>query len=550
MSAPVEEAGSEPTPPSDSAPPHGDSAPPTPWWRRHRRVLLAAIGGLVAALATPPIDFYWCMPVGLALLAAAIRDAPGGWRGFGLGALWGTTGGLVAMRFVPSVITLFTNLGAPVAWLAHLLLSAAQSLHWALGMGAAVVLMRRWQLPRWWAFPAGVWLALLLPGLFVWSPAGLMSPWPVLLQSAEWVGERGVSALLAWVACLMALALEGWRREGISKRAAVVPAAVAALALAAMVVHGKLSMARYGAGEQRVRIGLVQGAVHPKRRWQREQWPFIMRELRNQTIAAQAQHVELTVWPEAAYPYPLLHDTTRMPGGRQALLGGGVVGPVLFGFIARAPIKRNRDGSVEHNRYNSATIIDKHHKLQPSYDKMELLLFGEAVPLANELPWLRRMFQRSGGLIPGNSIRALSVSRDDGPALRIAVMNCYEDTLPGLGRRLFGQVQPNLLVNITNDAWFVGTEEPTLHLRLAAMRSIELRRDTVRSVNLGVAGWIDASGRVRARSSSDAPSFAVVEPSLRSTPATVYARYGETPMLLFFVLSGVALGWRQQRRAA
>lgn len=552
MSDPAEADPEPATSSGATATPDDSDIPPSPWWRHHRRVLLAAAGGAVAALATPPIDLFPCMPLGLALLAAAIRDAPSGWRGFGLGALWGTTGGLVAMRFVPSVITLFTDLGTPVAWLAHILLSAAQSLHWALGMGVAVLLMRHWHMPRLWAFPLGVWLALLMPGLFVWSPAGLMSPWPVLLQSASWIGERGVSALLASVACLLAMAIEQARRHGWRTRAAALPGALSLLIIAAMLLHGQLSMARYGDGEQRVRIALVQGAVHPKRRWQREQWPHILRELRAQTAAAEAQQVELTVWPEAAYPYPLLHDATRMPAGRRGVLGSGVVGPVLFGFLARAPIQRNADGSVERNSYNAATIIDRHRILQPSYDKMELLLFGEAVPLADELPWLRRMFQRSGGLIPGNDIRALRVPRDgvprDGvPSLQIAVMNCYEDTIPGLGRRLFGQVQPNLLVNVTNDAWFVGTEEPELHLRLAVMRSIELRRDTVRSVNLGVAGWIDAAGRVRLRASDDKPSFVIAEPTLRNAPATVYARYGETPMLFLFVLSGVALRFRRRR---
>jgi apolipoprotein N-acyltransferase len=150
------------------------------------------------------------------------------------------------------------------------------------------------------------------------------------------------------------------------------------------------------------------------------------------------------------------------------------------------------------------------------------------------------MFQRSGGLIPGAELRALTTKLASGVELRIGVLNCYEDTLPDLGRRIARELNPNLLVNVTNDAWFIGTAEPELHLRLSVMRSIELRRDLVRSVNLGVTAWIDARGQIRAQQASSKPSALIVQPQWRSTPATVYARFGDLPLLL--LLAAAACG--------
>jgi apolipoprotein N-acyltransferase len=280
-------------------------------------------------------------------------------------------------------------------------------------------------------------------------------------------------------------------------------------------------------------------------------------QLKQQTAEAEAAGAELSVWPEAAYPYPLPHSKRMSPRGPRRILGRpirdgssvkAVKGPIVFGLITMAKPERLPDGRSVRNRYNSATLLTPDGKLSAPYDKMELLWFGETVPLGRQIPWLRRQFQRSGGLVPGEEIRGLKLPRDEGAALNMAVLNCYEDTLPALGRELFAALEPNLLVNVTNDAWFIGTVEPELHMRLSVMRSIELRRDMVRAVNLGVSGWIDASGKVRLRSDSAEPGFVMATPTLRSGPPTVYARFGDVPMWLLLVAASAALVVRERRQ--
>ncbi|HZO12369.1 MAG TPA: apolipoprotein N-acyltransferase [Polyangiaceae bacterium] len=517
---------------------------------RHRSALLAAGGGAVSALATPPTDLYPCMIVGLAMLAFAMRDSPRFRHGFLIGWLWGAVGQLVGMRFVPSVITLFTDLGVAAALLAHLLLSAAQSLHWALGIGAAVALRRRVGAPLELAFAAGMLIAVSLPSIFVWTPAGLLSPWPVLVQSAELIGERGTSVLFAVIAALCVRGIDDVRRHGATRRvtrSGLLAFGGAAALLVAMLAHGAWAMSRFHAGEHEARIALIHGAVDPRARWEGKNWSKILSELRRQTAFAEAGGVELSVWPEAAYPYALPHGAKVAPRGQRGLLGGTVQGPILFGLIMTERPERLPDGAWHRDSYNSASIVMPDGTLQPSYDKMELLWFGETVPLGEQIPWLKRTFQRSGGLIRGTELRGLTVERDGKEPLRMAVLNCYEDTLPTLGRRMLRELQPNLLVNVTNDAWFIGTAEPELHARLGAMRSIELRRDLVRAVNLGVSGWIDAAGRVQARSASGEPDWMLVTPTLRNDPPTIYARAGDIPMWTALLLGVGACAWNRRR---
>ncbi|HZF53678.1 MAG TPA: apolipoprotein N-acyltransferase [Polyangiaceae bacterium] len=525
--------------------------------RRFEALLIAVTGGVVFALSSPPTDLYPAVVIGLAMLAYAVADAPSFWRAFGRGAAWATAAGVVGLRFVPAVIQRFTPLGPAPSYLALVLLSAAQSLAWALCAGLTALFLRRARAPFEIAFAAGTLVAVMIPSVFAWTPAGLVSPWPSFLQLADLIGERGVSVLFAVAAALLArsvLALRG-RSPGSSallpdatpapklSKAALYPALGAAALFAALAVHGSLrmaSIARAAPGLPSVRVGLISQAVGPEERWDRANHAWILRRLRDLTKSAEARGAELTIWPEAAYPYPLEHGARRTPHDNRAVVGKGVRGPVLIGLITLAR-PAMVDGALEQNSYNSAAVVKPDGTLSPSYDKLELLWFGEMVPGGAYLPWLRRIFQKSGGLIPGTEPRSLTLDRGASPAVRAGVLNCYEDTLAGVGRRIALSLRPNLLVNVTNDAWFTGTAEPELHARLAVMRAIELRLDLVRAVNRGVASWVDATGEVRSRDERSEPFVMMAEPRLRDAPLTFYARRGDAPLwvllswgLLFF----------------
>lgn len=522
--------------------------------------LLALLGGVLFALTSPPTDLYPAVLLGLALLAASTTlDAPTPWRAFGRGAAWGTAAGLVGLRFVPAVIQRFTPLGTALSLLALLLLAAAQSLIWALGAALTDLLHRRARIPFEIAFAAGVFLAVSLPALFVWSPAGLLSPWPALVQLADLVGERGVSALLALGAALLAragLALAGRTPEGSPLDApartprALRPALLAVALLAALFLHGTLRIRQIqtaSAALPAVRVGLVDQVVPPLERWDPKNNGSILAGLRELSRKSEDAGAALTIWPEAAYPYSVDHEARTAPTGAWAIVGRRVRGPILAGLITRDTAIMVAPGQLEQNSFNSAMLVFPDGAMSAPADKLQLLWFGEMVPGGAYFPWLRRLFQKSGGLLPGTEPRALVLPRADAPALRMAVLNCYEDTLAPVGRTLVNELAPNLLVNITNDAWFHGTAESELHARLAAMRAIELRLDLVRAVNLGVASWIDAAGVVRARYAGAEPEVLMATPALREGARTPYARLGDTPLRLLFAAAIAFFVWRARR---
>jgi apolipoprotein N-acyltransferase len=130
--------------------------------------------------------------------------------------------------------------------------------------------------------------------------------------------------------------------------------------------------------------------------------------------------------------------------------------------------------------------------------------------------------------------------------VRASVLNCFEDMLPAAGREAM-EGSPNLLVNITNDAWFAGSQESEFHLRFAILRTVEQRRDLVRAVNLGPTSWVDATGRVRARYDDTLPGSLIVEPALIDGARTPFGRWGEWPLVVLLA-AALATAWLRTKR--
>ena len=485
-----------------------------------RRALVAAgLSGAIFAATSPPFDFTPGIFLGLALFAWSLSATR---RPFLAGFLFGLSANLVALRFVPEVVTRFTPLPWIAAALALILLSAAQALPWAIGAWLAAKIPR---CPGFMRFGVAIYIGCWLPAIFPWTPAGGLAQWPVLLQIADVVGERGVSFVVA-VAC--ALAVERpWR-----KKVSIAIGIVVGLTLFG-VMRGVQIQARRAAAP-RVKIALVQPSFDASDRWDEARATMMIERLTQLTKSAESRGAELTVWPESAYPFTLAHGTRRSPLGPRAVMQGGVHGPILTGaYLAGAP------GA---GGYNSAMLVAPDASIATPYDKNHLLWFGETVPLAEQLPFIKKAFARGTGLEPGHGQVLLS----SGP-IHAAVLNCYEDTLPIAGREAM-TVSPNLLVNITNDAWFAGSAEGELHLRLSVLRAIETRRDLVRAVNRGPTSFVDATGRVLARYSDPLPASLAVEAVLLEDGPTLYARFGEWPLALMLALSIAVQSRRGQKK--
>jgi apolipoprotein N-acyltransferase len=134
----------------------------------------------------------------------------------------------------------------------------------------------------------------------------------------------------------------------------------------------------------------------------------------------------------------------------------------------------------------------------------------------------------------------------DTPVGKVGTLICFEDTNGNLTRR-FVKGGARLLVNLTNDGWFLRTAGPETHLANAVFRAVENRTPLLRCTNTGVSCLVDPHGRVDRRIEAHRQGFAVHPVPVRNAPATFYARHGDW---IVWLVSGVSLSAAIRRRHA
>jgi apolipoprotein N-acyltransferase len=155
------------------------------------------------------------------------------------------------------------------------------------------------------------------------------------------------------------------------------------------------------------------------------------------------------------------------------------------------------------------------------YHKQVLLAFGEYIPFSGLLGLLPGM-PFVEGFTAGDGPRTLDLPGGE----RIAPLICYEDLMPELSRSFVREKKTNLLVNLTNDAWYGKTVAPWQHARLAQWRAIETRRSLLRVTNTGVTTFINAKGEM-------VEALPIFTPAVLKTQAevlegeTFYVRFGD-----------------------
>jgi apolipoprotein N-acyltransferase len=446
------------------------------------RTLLSLLSGVLFAFAFPGVAQGWLAFIALAPLLVAVMRAPRTREAFVHGWIAQTTAWLV---MVPWVIRVMAHYGG-VPYLTGVALYVAMSLILGLYGALFAAIVHRLKLgvkflpwlvvPMAWAVVEYV-RTFALSG-FPWNlTATALVDYTSFIQLDRFGGPYLLGALIAVPSTVLAWWIT---QKPLPIARVLVGGSLGILMLVwwgTGLVASKLN-ARPNTTEP-VIAALLQPNITQEMRWDRDNVVAIYQRMIDMTIDAAKNGARIVVWPESTVPLSYT-DTDFFRDEIEALSREHDI-DIILGSVATDPNRPNRI-------WNSAFLASNGRTIG-HYDKIRLVPFGEYVPLRKVLFFAEKLVRAVGEFEFGNNDRPLVGKLHYGPAI------CYEVVYPQISRT---QIKngADVIVTITNDAWFDGTSAPAQHLAQARLRAIEGDRYVLRSATTGISAFIDPTGRV------------------------------------------------------
>ena len=486
---------------------------------------MAFSGAFLLWAAFPPLDLWplaWVAPIPWVLLIR--RKELSGRRPYAVLTLAGFCFWMAVLHFL--------RLPHPATSIGWVALSFYFAFYLPVFVGLSRVAVHRLRIPVILAAPM-IWTGLelarshLLTGMSMASLGHTQYRWIELIQLSDLAGAYGVSFVMMFVAASLVrmLPFDG-------SRWAFWPLIPTVVVLAAAVFYGQVRIdANFG--RPGPRIALIQGSIDVEMRYDPSMKERIFKEyygLSKETVEKD-RNLDLIVWPETMFLDSLVaFDADAMRPrefeGTDAEFRDWLPKIAQRNLSLMAQTAQSLDVSlllgIDTNHFspegvrclNSAAYVARDGQLLGRYDKMHLVMFGEYVPFAEQLPWLQQLTPLPVSAMPGKSPVAFDLG-----GVRIAPNICYESVLSHVIRHQINVLaadgkEPDILVNLTNDGWFWGSSELDLHLVCAVFRAVECRKPFLIAANTGFSAWIDGNGRILDQGPRRAQGVIVAEPQL------------------------------------
>ncbi|HTW86549.1 MAG TPA: apolipoprotein N-acyltransferase [Candidatus Binataceae bacterium] len=505
------------------------------------RVALSAASGVALALAFPKFDLDLLAWVAFIPLLYAI-DQQSLKATFVYGWIQGLACYVVLLYWITITLHTFGSLPLVIAVLPMLLLSAILAIYTGAAFWASAFCTTRTRIPMVIALPiiwTGIeWLRSFFPIGFPWGYVGYAEYRNLeLIQFAELTGVYGISALVVFFNAVLYAVLFGRHSRSVQRAAlgTLTAMMIAAVLFGAWRIHHFENLPATG----KLRIALAQGDIPQSVKWNPGFLATSFGVYVAQSETGARQGAQLIVWPEAAaaflfqpddhYPAALAADANYR--ARLLDLARTIGTPILFG----APAAGIENGEL--GFYNRAYLVSGQGRIEGFYDKMQLVPFGEYIPLRSLLgPFVHRVVKGFGDMIPG---RVQTIFDVDGA--RLGVLICYESVFPDLTRKAVKR-GAEILINITNDAWYGESSAPYQLLSMAAMRSVETKTPMVRVANTGISAVILPTGRITAGTPLSIRTTETEEVAYRPE-RTIYTMVGDLFAEICFLLGIAGLFW-------
>ncbi len=457
--------------------------------RRLSRYGAAALSGLIFVVVFPRFDWTWLVWIALVPLLLAVLHEPRLRHGFLLGYFAGMIFFAGSCSWIVSVMEDYGGLDPWISAGILILFSGLFSLFFGWFGWIECAAARRSRLLAV-ALAPFLWVSLELGRAYLftgfpWDLLGYSVRPAGLEQIASVTAVYGLSFLAAATSTLAVFALLNLRRAS---------AWIVAAAWCVTLVVANQLLQPPAPGTEPQSAVLVQPNI-PLSGLGLDNWipwrnPESLENLVQMSIeASRADHPPsgdspLIVWPEDPAPFYYNRD----PVFRGAI---ETMAQKAHAYVVAGTVTFSGPGFTKPK--NSAVVLDPSGRLLLQYDKIHLVPFGEYVPWWAFPGKIGKITSQVGDFLPGSKVRVATT-----PQGKVGVFICYEEIFPELVRS-FAKDGAQVLVNISDDAWYGDSAAAFQHFEMARFRAIENHRFLLRDTNDGITAIIDPYGRVENR---------------------------------------------------
>ncbi len=503
-------------------------------------VILSSISGVLFAVTfmvqySGIVSWFLLIP-----LLVAIKDkSPRG--ALALGTLAGTVTNSLGFYWLIGTLSRFGGFPFPVSLVFLLMLSAFTGLSFGIFsyLTTKLRLLKRRGIASALAI-ASIWTSIefFFPFLFPYTIANPQANFPLIIQVSDLFGIYAVGFLIVLVNIMLMRTYTYLKEQNPAPYYEIITSVIL---VAVTVSYGFWRMKTENkliSEAPKLSVGLVQANFDFFEKVENNQ-DLIAK--RHKSMSEALNPPDLIIWPETSIQ-------AWVPTTSDLLIDRGSIAvpdiPGSYFLVGGLSFETNSDQSGEFKlsdvkKYNTAFLTDSDGNILGRYHKIKLLLFGEYLPFANIFPSLQKLSPASGDFIPGKQLTLFEIKEK---GLRIAPLICYEDIIPSFSRK-FAAKGANLIVNITNDAWFGRTYAPYQHLLVSIPRSVETRRYLIRATNTGISAIIDPLGNVVQKTGIFEETSLEGEVAILDTENTLYTRIGDLfPIgcLVFWIGYGIS----------
>ena len=343
-----------------------------------------------------------------------------------------------------------------------------------------------WLLPSFWLISEYL-RSVFLTG-FPWLSFGYSQIDSPLASFAPVIGEVGITALVVFInICLVKIASAIKQQSYTSLRFRMTR--VFRLSLSSFIFSNVTLVKPSG---EIIKVALVQGNIEQSIKWAPEQeWPTMLKYL---DLTLENYDADIIIWPESAIPAmePAVQDYLTTVNSSAILNDSAIItGIINYNFESKEyfnsliTLGKKQMGDDQGYFYNHSNRYSKNH----------LLPIGEFVPFQEWLRPIAPLFNLpQSSFSRGSYVQKNLIAND----IHLLPLLCFEIAFPHqLAANLTNKT--DLILTVSNDAWFGNSHGPHQHMEIARMRALEFGRPLLRSTNNGITAIVNHKGDFIAR---------------------------------------------------